>query len=243
MKGARILVTDDEMLSRDVLVRMLGSRGFHVDTVNDGPACMAWLERDLPDLVLLDVAMPDMSGIEVVKWIRQRQPAELLPVILVSALIDSEDVVAGLEAGANDYVLKPVNMPVLLARIKVSQDMKQSVERLIEAERHREKLQALAVACEHLGEPMEKMVTALRDLIDRAPPEPQLLRGRLGEILDLAKQADDLLARFRKVAEYRTVPYTQGIGSLVSATLQQATKANGEPHGPDSRRRRQLDKP
>ena len=62
MKGARVLVADDEMLSRDVLVRMLGSRGFHVDAVNDGPACMAWLERDTPDLVLLDVAMPDMSG-------------------------------------------------------------------------------------------------------------------------------------------------------------------------------------
>ncbi len=112
---ARILVAEDDPHSRDMLVRRLERRGFTVDAVTDGASCLQQIDAQPPDLLLLDIQMPNLSGLEVLRATRARFSHDALPVILVTALGDSEDVVRGLEAGANDYVVKPINLPVLLA--------------------------------------------------------------------------------------------------------------------------------
>ncbi len=110
----RILVAEDEELSRDMLVRRLAKSGFAVEAVADGRSCLAALEKQAPDLALLDIQMPGASGMEVVREIRKRFTHDTLPVILVTALGESDDIVRGLDAGANDYVVKPIIFPVLL---------------------------------------------------------------------------------------------------------------------------------
>src|SRR5690349_19606138 len=103
----RILLVEDDEMSRDMLVRRLNSRGFRVAAVSDGPAALHHIEGEIPDLILLDVQIPGLSGLEVVGQIRQKFSHDALPVILVTALGESEDIVRGLEAGANGYVVKP----------------------------------------------------------------------------------------------------------------------------------------
>jgi len=114
-----ILIVDDEPLSRDALSGRLARRNFAIESLASGQAALEAIQLRLPDLILMDVSMPGMSGIETLQKIRETWAQDYLPVILVSALTDSEDVIAGLEAGANDFVVKPVNLPVLVARIKV----------------------------------------------------------------------------------------------------------------------------
>ena len=113
-----LLVVEDDEMSRDQLSRRLERRGFRVLRAHDGMAALAVLERHAPDLVLLDVMMPGMSGLDLLRTLRARRSPLDLPVIMTTALSDSEDVVEALEAGANDYVTKPIDFPVALARIQ-----------------------------------------------------------------------------------------------------------------------------
>ncbi|MHC5001837.1 MAG: response regulator transcription factor [Planctomycetota bacterium] len=226
IRGAQILVVEDEPLSRDMLMRALTARGFRTHAVGDGPACLEWLEQNTPDLVLLDVSMPGMSGLDVLHSIRQCNPGDRLPVILVSALINSDDVVAGLDAGANDYVVKPVNVPVLLARIGACLRMKRNVQRLVEAERHRVMLESLATTCDRLAEPMRTVIDRLEELRRELPDDRDAVREQLGDVLDWANRVGELIRKLQDVADYRRVPYTQGIGSFIAATLEEAMEAD-----------------
>lgn len=220
-----ILVVEDEPLSREMLIRALEGRDFAAEGVHDGPACLEWLEHHVPALILLDVSMPGMSGLDVLRTIRQRWSADQLPVILVSALIDSDDVIAGLEAEANDYVVKPVNLPVLMARIGVCLRMKRSIERLIEAERHRVLLEQLGRACAQIARPMAAVTDQLESLLRELPDDPRRMRQQLADVLEWSRRASELIGRFQTVAEYRKVPYTEGIGGFVDASLEQIARS------------------
>jgi len=113
-----LLVVDDSDENRDVLSRRLIKKGFSVLVAESGPQALAIIDAQAVDLVLLDVMMPGMSGIEVLEQVRKTRTATELPIIMATAKTDSEDVVVALEAGANDYVTKPIDFPVALARVQ-----------------------------------------------------------------------------------------------------------------------------
>ena len=116
--SGRLLVVDDEPQNRDLLTRRLRKRGYEVAAVAEGREALHALEAGAFDLMLLDVLMPGMSGLEVLEAIRTTRSASEFPVIMATALGGSDDVVEALRHGANDYVTKPFDMPVLLARIE-----------------------------------------------------------------------------------------------------------------------------
>jgi class 3 adenylate cyclase len=131
----RLLVVDDNELNRDMLSRRLGGRGFAVEAAEDGERGLARIEQQAFDLVLLDVMMPGLSGIDVLRRVRERWPASDLPVIMVTARDTAEDVVEALGLGANDYVTKPLDFPVVLARVETQLTLKrqkQEIRRLAE---------------------------------------------------------------------------------------------------------------
>jgi len=113
-----ILVVDDDENNRDMLSRRLKRKEYKVLTASDGPEALELAGRELVDLVILDIMMPGMSGLEVLKLLRQTRTATELPVIMASAKGESQDVVNALELGANDYATKPLDFPVLLARVE-----------------------------------------------------------------------------------------------------------------------------
>src|SRR3954449_9039706 len=111
-----ILVVDDDALIRRSLAASLGQTGYSVETVATGENALQSVRRKTPDLVLLDVGLPGMDGIETLRSMRREEPN--LPVILVTGRRRDLDEIVGLEMGADDYVTKPFDMDVLLAHIK-----------------------------------------------------------------------------------------------------------------------------
>ncbi len=111
----RVLVVDDEEMVREVVARYLERDGFTVVQASDGAEALAALKESLPDLVVLDLMLPKVEGVEVLREIRKRGR---LPVILLSARAEESDRVAGLELGADDYVVKPFSPRELAARVR-----------------------------------------------------------------------------------------------------------------------------
>jgi sigma-B regulation protein RsbU (phosphoserine phosphatase) len=128
-----ILVVDDNEMNRDLLSRRLARKGHTVEVAEDGPAALRFIEHDEFDLVLLDIMMPGMDGYEVLEKIRGRHEADDLPVIMATAKSESEDIVAALKLGANDYVTKPFDFPVVLARVNTQLALRKSRRELMAA--------------------------------------------------------------------------------------------------------------
>jgi adenylate cyclase len=116
--GARILVVDDTPQNVKLLADLLAVKGYAVSTAGDGPSALERLAAESPDLVLLDVMMPGMSGYDVCRQIRGDPRTALLPVVLVTALDPQQERVKGIEAGADDFLSKPIHQPELFARVK-----------------------------------------------------------------------------------------------------------------------------
>ena len=119
-----ILVVDDDELNRDMLSRRLERKEYKVLVASDGSEALELAGREVLDLVILDIMMPGMSGLEVLKILRQTRSTTELPIIMASAKGESQDVVNALELGANDYATKPLDFPVLLARIEAQLRLK-----------------------------------------------------------------------------------------------------------------------
>ncbi|MBJ2328578.1 response regulator transcription factor [Schaalia cardiffensis] len=113
--NSRILVVDDDLALAEMIGIVLGSEGFDVATCSDGVQALDVFHQENPDLILLDVMLPGMDGIEICTRIRKESD---VPIVMLTARTDTADVVAGLEAGADDYVPKPFKPKELVARVR-----------------------------------------------------------------------------------------------------------------------------
>jgi diguanylate cyclase (GGDEF)-like protein/PAS domain S-box-containing protein len=131
---ASLLVVDDQELNRDMLKRRLERKGYRVEAVDSGIMALDCIARQKFDLILLDVEMPGMSGLDVLTHIRETRSRLQLPVIMVTARTESEDIIKALSLGANDYITKPVDVPVATARIQTHLSLKRTEEALRKSE-------------------------------------------------------------------------------------------------------------
>jgi len=123
---ATVLVVDDDESNRDVLGRVLQSKGYTVVLAASGPEALELVDSQPIDLVLLDIMMPDVSGLDVLKALRAKHPREALPVIMATAKDQPRDVVDALKMGANDYVTKPLDFAVVMARTEAQLSLKRA---------------------------------------------------------------------------------------------------------------------
>src|SRR5712675_2421424 len=128
--SARILVVDDVDINVKLLGAKLASEYFDVLTAANGAAALAICAAELPDLVLLDVMMPEMDGFEVCRRLKADPATAHIPVVMVTALSDAADRLTGLEAGADDFLTKPVNDIALFARVRSLVRLKRMMEEL-----------------------------------------------------------------------------------------------------------------
>ena len=114
----KILVVDDEILNRKLIQAMLKPQGYEVILAEDGADCLAKVDQVQPDLILMDIMMPNMNGFEVVAKLKSKLQTALIPVVMVTALQDINDRVKALEVGADDFLTKPVDRMELRARVR-----------------------------------------------------------------------------------------------------------------------------
>ncbi|MCK4977308.1 MAG: response regulator transcription factor, partial [Anaerolineales bacterium] len=115
MSDTSILVVEDEPSIAEVVSLYLKRAGFQVRVLPDGDAALVEMERQMPDLVVLDIMLPGMDGFDITRWIRDRSDA---PIIMLTARRGEVDRIAGLEMGADDYVVKPFSPQELVSRVR-----------------------------------------------------------------------------------------------------------------------------
>jgi signal transduction histidine kinase len=222
--SSRILVVDDDPGNRTHLSQLLHGRGYHVETAANGAGALARLAADAFDLILLDVMMPEMDGITVLARLKADKKFEPIPVILISACTEMNQVIRGIELGAEDYLPKPFNSTLLHARIGASLEKKRLRDQemrligqtvLAEAalDRHRALTQAVAGIAHEINTPLGIVQTALSVIQNRlSQPEIAASIGTgHGEALDdileaaalMGKHVDHmhrLIENFKKIA-------------------------------------------
>lgn len=114
----RLLIADDQPMNVDILQTRLAVHGYEILTAADGEEALGVARAQLPDLILLDIMMPKMDGLEVCRLLKGDAALPFMPIIMVTAKADTKDIVAGLEAGADEYLTKPVDQAALVARVK-----------------------------------------------------------------------------------------------------------------------------
>ena len=133
-RTSRLLIVDDNEMNRDMLARRLARKGYEIAVTQSAHDLLERVKLDGTDLVLLDIEMPEVSGLDALKTLREAYSAIELPIIMVTAKNQSEDIVRALDLGANDYLTKPIDFPVALARIGTQLSHKRAQEALKESE-------------------------------------------------------------------------------------------------------------
>jgi two-component system, sensor histidine kinase and response regulator len=203
---ASVLVVDDTIENLRLLSNMLTGRGYEVRPVTNGRQALQAAERDPPDLVLLDISMPDMDGYEVCRRLKTQELSKDLPVIFLTALTDTADKVRAFEAGGVDYVTKPFQIEEVLARVKTHVALRraqlaltESYKRLRELERLRDDLvhmvvhdmrsplQALQIYLELLQRSAGALSQGGREDLDAAVESAGVLSRMANDVLDVSR--------------------------------------------------------
>ena len=131
-----ILIVDDNIASLDIMQTRLTANNYTVITAADGEEGLAMAREKQPDLILLDIMMPKIDGLEVCRRLKKDPSLPFMPIIMVTAKTDSKDVVAGLEAGGDEYLAKPVDHAALIARVKSMLRIKELHDTVLEKSAH-----------------------------------------------------------------------------------------------------------
>lgn len=192
---ARILAVDDAPQNLEILRARLEANGYEVITAADGEEGLARARDSDPDLVLLDIMMPKLDGVAVLKKLKEDTALRFVPVVLVTAKSDMRDVVAGLEAGADDYLVKPFDQAALVARVRSLLRVKE-LHDLVLAQATKLEQQAAALA-EH-NRSLEEKVAAQVAEIERMEKLRRFLPPQIAEALSSSADAEAVLSSHRR---------------------------------------------
>jgi CheY-like chemotaxis protein len=207
----RILIAEDEPLDRELLTAYLTTWGHEVLSCEDGNRAWKELERpNCPRLLLLDWVMPGIDGVELCRRLRQRADTEQIYIILVTGKSRKQDIVTGLEAGANDYVVKPFDQEELGARVKVGVRVVELWEKLLETERLRVLVQTAGAAAHEINQPLS-VILGLSQLLQRTPNLDENQQKKLKGIGDGVKKISGIVQRMSEVEQYSTRAYVENI--------------------------------
>ncbi len=184
---AKILVVDDTPQNVKLLADLLTVKGYAVVTAASGAEALAKVEAERPDLVLLDVVMPGMSGYEVCQRIRAAGTTGIMPVVMVTALDPSSERIKGLEAGADDFLTKPINLPELLARVRSLLRIKELYDTV----------EAQSAQLAELNQTLEQRVTDQVGQLERLSKLKRFFSPQLAELI-VSGGADDPLRTHRR---------------------------------------------
>jgi len=199
----KILVVDDDRINNKMISKKLEKRGFEVVEAFNGKQCLDIVDQQQVDLVLLDIMMPDLFGSEVLVRLRKRFTAFELPIIMVTGKSETEDIVECLKAGANDYIVKPINIEVALARISTQLSLKQMhQENLSNAEL--ETAQAMIVTYNH---EINNPLTIALGLLGRVKTEENT--ATVEKINDALFRVVDIVKKIQQISNDTKIKHTE----------------------------------
>ncbi len=200
----RILIVDDDELNSTAFAKRLERRGFWTKVVTSGSTALELIEKENIDLVLLDIVMPDLDGISLLKQIRTKHSSENLPIIMVTVIDDSSDIFDAFEAGANDYITKPVNIDAAASRVRGQLSaVELSIERVKKKEI--EAINALVVTYNH--EINNPLAIARSELQSLTQGDPNIDQERLNKIYVSFDRIGVILQKIKEVAEKNQISY------------------------------------
>ena len=190
----QILIVDDNAANLDILETRLAAHGYDIITARDGAEGLAVAMERKPDLILLDIMMPKMDGIEVCRRLKGDPSLPFIPIILVTAKAAVEDVVAGLEAGGDEYLTKPVDQKALVARVKSMLRIKELHDTTQE---QAERIEADAARLAEWNESLRKQVAQQVAELDRVGQLKRFFSPQIADVI-ASSGSDDLMASHRR---------------------------------------------
>ena len=192
----RILIVDDNPMNVDILQTRLAVHGYETITASDGEEALAIAREKQPDLILLDIMMPKMDGMEVCRELKRDPTLPFMPIILVTAKTESKDIVAGLEAGGEEYLTKPVDQAALVARVKSMLRMKALYDRVQE---QAAQLEAQTVQLSEYNRTLEQRVRDEVTKVERLGRLKRFFSPHLAELIVGGGAEDPLRPHRREV--------------------------------------------
>jgi adenylate cyclase len=193
----RILIADDNLMNRDILQARLAGHGYEILTAADGQEALELGREAKPDLILLDIMMPKLDGFEVCRRLKADPSLPFMPVIMVTAKTDSKDIVAGLEAGGDEYLTKPVDQAALVARIKSMLRIKALHDTIQE---QAAQLQAQAAQLSEWNRTLERQVSEQVRELERIGRLKRFLSPQLAELVISSGEERLLESHRREIA-------------------------------------------
>ena len=190
----QILVADDNPANVDIFRARLSAQGYDIISATDGEAALTLAKEARPDLIVLDIMMPRMNGIEVCRALKADASLPFIPIIMVTARSDPKDVVAGLEAGAEEYLSKPIDQTALIARIKSVLRIKALHDQTLEQS---ERLEVQAAELAQMNRTLEKRVADQLEELERVNQLRRFFSPQLADLIVSSKQ-DELMAGHRR---------------------------------------------
>jgi DNA-binding response OmpR family regulator len=210
----KILVIDDLPENVFLLQDRLESEGYEVITAYEGKSGLNKAISEQPDLILLDIMMPDITGLDVCKKLVSNEETAHIPIILVTAKIEAEDTKEGLEAGAFDYIKKPFNRIELLARVKSALKLSDARKQLIEAERSKLFAATVVTANHKIKQPLTLMslsAAAIKREISKEIISTEAINKRLDYITTAIKEINNILNQLHTIKKPVLSDYVKNI--------------------------------
>lgn len=208
----RILIIDDLPENVFVLQDRLEHEGYEVITAYDGKAGIAKAVSDMPDLILLDVMMPEMTGIEVCKALKQDMITSDIPIIMVTAKSNAEDAKEGLEAGAFDYIKKPFERIELIARINSALKLAEAHKQVVESEKRSTYASTVVTTNHKIKQPLTLMSlssAAIKRELNKEQISKDAILNRLNYIESAVNEITNILNQLNAIKKPLTSEYSK----------------------------------
>lgn len=197
----KVLLVDDDKMNGTLLKALLEKKGISCHYMNDSKQVFNHIKENEYDVVLLDIMMPEISGLELLAKIRKEYKLYDLPVIMVTAKDEARDVVEALKSGANDYLTKPVNLEVAVARVTTQAQLKNLVQKNLIDEQLQTVSTLITTLHHEINNPLAIAVGNLSLGNDLNKEKVQKTLNALTRISDILKQIGDLTQRHQKLQE------------------------------------------
>lgn len=204
-----ILVVEDEPVTCKIIVSILSEAGYYIRTATNGCECLDSLKQFQPDVILMDIKMPELDGIEACRRIKADTQLNSIPVVFVTGSTDDWTLEAAFDAGGRDYIRKPINRIELLARLRLMRDLQQTELKRMETEKLNGVLETAGGVCHKLNQPLQYVLGAIQILMMDLAPESKIY-PQLDAMREKIEQMGEITRKLAEITRYRTKAHAGG---------------------------------